>query len=179
MQLTQNFRSEEFDVPEPWPASKASERAQLAQLLQWFRDLFGVPGIITSGWRSPAHNLEIGGATHSEHMDGRAVDIVFRGISDQEATRRLLDAEARGQAPAYGQFITYDLDSHLHISLPRSDGRVNRQKLRCVAPGLYKTIAKASDVPKGIIAAPALWALALVGVALAFFSHAAALAVRG
>jgi hypothetical protein len=35
-----------------------------------------VPGLtVTSGRRSAAHNAEVGGAEHSHHLEGRAVDL--------------------------------------------------------------------------------------------------------
>jgi hypothetical protein len=39
------------------------------------RELFGYPIVITSGFRTPEHNEEIGGTKDSEHIFGRAVDI--------------------------------------------------------------------------------------------------------
>lgn len=35
---------------------------------------------ILSGYRSPAHNKSIGGAKHSQHMEGRAADIQVVGV---------------------------------------------------------------------------------------------------
>lgn len=37
------------------------------------------PLIVSSGYRSPAHNARIGGASNSPHIHGRAVDIVCMG----------------------------------------------------------------------------------------------------
>lgn len=45
------------------------------KVLQPLRDGLGVPIIITSGYRSPALNAAIGGATNSQHMKGEAADI--------------------------------------------------------------------------------------------------------
>ena len=39
------------------------------------RELAGVPFKITSGYRSPQHNLDVGGRVGSSHIKGIAVDI--------------------------------------------------------------------------------------------------------
>lgn len=39
------------------------------------REYFGNPIVITCGYRSPAHNREIGGVPNSAHTKGMAVDI--------------------------------------------------------------------------------------------------------
>ena len=41
----------------------------------------GVPFVVTSGWRSVAHNAAIGGAGDSAHLAGHAVDGYFDGMS--------------------------------------------------------------------------------------------------
>lgn len=39
------------------------------------REFFGYPLVITSGYRDPVHNSDIGGAKTSEHTFGNAADI--------------------------------------------------------------------------------------------------------
>lgn len=39
------------------------------------REIAGVPFVITSGYRCPAHNAEVGGVKQSAHMAGLAADI--------------------------------------------------------------------------------------------------------
>lgn len=46
----------------------------------------GYPAIITSGKRSPEHNVLVGGVPLSRHLTGRAVDIGFLGISPAPLT---------------------------------------------------------------------------------------------
>ena len=41
----------------------------------------GVPFVVTSGWRSVAHNAAVGGAGDSAHLAGHAVDGYFDGMS--------------------------------------------------------------------------------------------------
>lgn len=71
--VSDNFRAGEFatgDEPywfvHPWLISK----------LQRVRDTLGKPIRISSGYRDEAHNTRVGGAKASQHMAGRAADIV-------------------------------------------------------------------------------------------------------
>ena len=48
---------------------------RLPQVLDLVREESGVPMFITSGPRCEAHNMAIGGAKYSEHMDGDGADI--------------------------------------------------------------------------------------------------------
>lgn len=43
------------------------------------REKFNTPMIINSGYRHPAHNSAINGATRSPHIYGRAVDVAVSG----------------------------------------------------------------------------------------------------
>jgi zinc D-Ala-D-Ala carboxypeptidase len=117
MQLTPNFAADEFDVNEPWPLDKQGNRQALADLFQWLRDLCGRPIIITSAFRSPAHNASVGGSSTSQHLTAEAADGTVVGMTNREVARRVLAAKAAGEAPDYGQFIVYDDDGHVHLSL--------------------------------------------------------------
>ena len=45
--------------------------------------------IITSGYRTPTHNKEVGGAKYSYHMRGMAADIRVKGMSPKELANKL------------------------------------------------------------------------------------------
>ena len=47
----------------------------LTVVLQCIREHFGKPVVITSGYRTAAHNAVVGGAKSSQHLLGRAADI--------------------------------------------------------------------------------------------------------
>lgn len=47
----------------------------LPKVCQAIRNAWGRPVYITSGVRSPEHNIEVGGAPNSSHLRGLAVDI--------------------------------------------------------------------------------------------------------
>ncbi len=55
--------------------------AELLVILEDVREHFGKPVIINSGNRCPTHNKNVGGATNSYHVRGRAADIVIKGVS--------------------------------------------------------------------------------------------------
>lgn len=52
--------------------------------LQALRDEIGVPFVIHSAYRSPAHNAAVGGARHSYHMLAEAFDIRMEGHDPHE-----------------------------------------------------------------------------------------------
>lgn len=65
-----------------WDESTRKERANirdLAQRLEVYRQAFGLPIKITSGFRSPALNKAVGGHLNSEHLQGKAADFVIVG----------------------------------------------------------------------------------------------------
>lgn len=54
----------------------------LIDFLEEIRDHFGgKPVNINSGYRCPAHNASVGGASGSRHMEGDATDIWIEGVS--------------------------------------------------------------------------------------------------
>mgnify|MGYP000876251419 CR=1 FL=1 len=54
--------------------------SSLAALLQKIRDHFGRPVVITSGYRTAAHNAAVGGSKSSQHLLGRAADFYVEGV---------------------------------------------------------------------------------------------------
>jgi hypothetical protein len=48
---------------------------QLINVLDWLREIFGVPFIVRSGFRCVEHNRKVGGASKSFHTTGKAADI--------------------------------------------------------------------------------------------------------
>lgn len=56
----------------------------LVQLLQALRDKGGRPLVITSAYRTVAHNTKVGGVANSQHLYGRAADIRMDGIPPQQ-----------------------------------------------------------------------------------------------
>lgn len=150
MRLTANFMASEFDVKEPWPEAKAAQRMQLAKLLQWLRDLAGGPGVITSAYRSPGRNAEVGGTETSQHMKGEAVDVVFSLTGLRALGQRVLDSIAQGSAPAFGQIIFYNDRGHVHVSLPTlgsRNGEVRHSYENASGERVYPMLVTAAELP--------------------------------
>ena len=58
----------------------------LTVVLQCIRDHFGKPVVITSGYRTAAHNAAVGGAKSSQHLLGRAADIRVQGVNVEDVS---------------------------------------------------------------------------------------------
>lgn len=70
------------------------------------RQLFDFPIIITSGYRDPARNIEVGGVKDSAHEAGKAVDI---RCADAELQKRLIWALCVAGFKRIGVY-----DKHIH-----------------------------------------------------------------
>ena len=64
---------------------------ELVGMVQDVRDHFGTTVIITSACRCPKYNKAVGGGDKSQHLLGRAADIVVPGVSPAEVHRYLFD----------------------------------------------------------------------------------------
>ena len=61
----------------------AKVNPRLPQVLDLIRDDTGIPMVITSGPRCVPHNVEIGGAEYSEHIDGEGADVQCSNSRDR------------------------------------------------------------------------------------------------
>ena len=75
--LSANFKVSEFACQDG--SDEILIDLSMVRLLQFVRDGLGVPIIITSGYRTASHNAEVGGASNSQHVQGRAVDFYAAG----------------------------------------------------------------------------------------------------
>jgi len=57
--------------------------------LDWIRDYFGYPIKVTSGLRPEIYNRTIGGAFHSAHITGEAVDFQVAGMKPNAVRAKL------------------------------------------------------------------------------------------
>ena len=53
----------------------------ILNVLQPLRDYIKKPIIVNSGFRSVALNAKVGGVANSQHIEGKAADIVIKGMS--------------------------------------------------------------------------------------------------
>ena len=76
--LSEHFRVREFRSKDGADTILISD--ELVKVLEAIRSYFGKPITITSGYRTPTHNREVGGAKGSQHVKGTAADIKVKGI---------------------------------------------------------------------------------------------------
>lgn len=75
------------------PPSEAVYQAMLriAKGHEWARDKVGKPLISISGYRPPAVNRAVGGATRSRHLVGDAMDVYVQGMTGKQVAAILRD----------------------------------------------------------------------------------------
>lgn len=74
--ISTNFKLSEFQSKDG--ADKVLYSEELLAKLEEARAYGGFTISVNSGYRSPAHNKRVGGATNSNHTKGMAADVVFR-----------------------------------------------------------------------------------------------------
>src|SRR5690606_5920979 len=89
--------------------------------LQALRTRLGKPLLITSAYRSPQHNRAVGGATNSQHLYGKAFDVVMANQSptDFEAAAVQVGFKGIGHYPASNSMHT---DTRASASVVRLKG---------------------------------------------------------
>jgi uncharacterized protein YcbK (DUF882 family) len=87
--------------PEEWRADRA---VQLAEAFEAIRaEAGGFPLLITSAYRTPEWNARVHGVPNSEHVEGRALDIVpIRGVSVQQLFEAAKRVRLRGKTKLAG-----------------------------------------------------------------------------
>lgn len=106
--VSKNFKVKEFackDGSDPIFISP-----DLVEVLQKIRDHFGKAVTINSAYRTPTHNKKEGGATHSQHLYGTAVDIRISGVTPKQVAdyaEKLLSG--RGGIGIYSNFTHVDV----------------------------------------------------------------------
>lgn len=109
--LSPHFSRAEFNQKrDPLPVDQVKVSPELVAKLEKLRQVVGRPIKINSGYRSPEYNKKVGGAKHSQHMDGRAADIIVEGMTAKE-----LEPIARSVGFSFTQ--TYAHLPHLHVDV--------------------------------------------------------------
>ena len=97
------------------PKSVVNQLKKLAAQLEVIRQASGGRSLlITSGYRSPAHNAAVGGASKSQHLYGRAVDFNLAGMSAKNTHKLVSKLINQGKIPdgglgRYSSFTHYDI----------------------------------------------------------------------
>ena len=76
---------------------------QLAAILDALREWAKAPVVVTSGNRCPAYNKKIGGSPTSQHLRGRAADVVVSGKTPAEVANFLETLSPGG----LGRYLTF------------------------------------------------------------------------
>lgn len=110
------FGWDELDPDGLRDQAQADDLVRLAGQLDELRDEAGAIGV-TSGLRDPGHNVAVGGAERSAHLDGRAADI--RSLAGLSAVE-LVDLVVELALPV-DQVIYYDQarGGHVHYGIAR------------------------------------------------------------
>lgn len=90
IQLSKNFNSYEFrcGLGRPCSCQTTLIDKKLVEILQMIRDHWPGHAVhITSGYRCPAYNRSVGGATGSYHSKGMAADITVDGVAPREVAK--------------------------------------------------------------------------------------------
>ena len=122
-QLSEHFILREFIADGDHVAPDAHQLANLKRLcvevLEPMRKKLGRPLRVTSGFRSPAYNTLIGGASGSQHTQGIAADLAF----DSE-TACIVAAAVASTIPACGGIGLYPGRGFIHVDCrPRQSNK--------------------------------------------------------
>jgi len=115
-QLTKDFNVSEFACKDGTsvPAKLLDNVNSLAKNLQQLRDKVGKAIKINSAYRTVTHNKAIGGEVNSQHLLGRAADIVVSGMTPSNVKKQIeeLIKEKKmleGGIGLYNSFVHYDI----------------------------------------------------------------------
>jgi hypothetical protein len=110
---------------------------KLAQnIFEPIRKHFGVPIMISSGYRSKALNTAIGGSLTSQHCTGEAIDIDMDGTANGVTNKMVFDyikANLNFDQLIW-EFGTKDAPDWVHVSF-ETTGKQRKQILRAVKTG--------------------------------------------
>lgn len=108
--LSKNFNKKEFAC-KCCGVSKASKK--LVDGLQELRDLVDRPITIVSGYRCKKHNINVGGATNSQHVLGNAADIKIDDMTIDEIIDAVekIDVFKNGGIGRYRSWVHVDVRS--------------------------------------------------------------------
>ena len=115
MKLTNNFNKAEFDCKCgcEMPKEVLINIQKLANQLQILRNKVGVSVKINSAYRCIKHNKSIGGVSNSQHVLGKASDVVINGFKASKTFDLISDLindgdMLQGGLGAYNSFTHYD-----------------------------------------------------------------------
>lgn len=121
MKLTKNFNLSEFECKGNLEGCycRLSDDVyrnikELAENLQIVRDELQEPIKINSAYRCENHNRKIGGSSKSQHVKGKAADIVVKNLTPDEVANALDNLQQGGFIKS-GGLGRYDTFTHIDI----------------------------------------------------------------
>jgi uncharacterized protein YcbK (DUF882 family) len=97
----------------------------LCETLEVIRAFFGKPVHVNSGYRTPAYNGRLkGAASASQHMQGRAADIVIAGVDPYEVYKGVISLFRAGKLPHLGGLGSYPTFTHVDVRPRPADNHV-------------------------------------------------------
>lgn len=110
---TPHFTWTELGAEKGSPESVREALTQLCvHVLEPLRAALGQALYVSSGYRTPEHNADVGGAKRSQHTLGEAVDVWTKGLSSRALAAKLL-----ASGVPFDQVIWYGGDDeHVHVS---------------------------------------------------------------
>lgn len=106
--LSMNFRVKEFACSDG--SDPIFIDSELVDVLQKIRAHFGKAVTITSAYRTPTHNKNVGGTTYSQHLYGKAADIKVSGVTPEKVV-----AYAEKILPDKGGIGIYNTFTHIDV----------------------------------------------------------------
>ena len=120
----------------PTPEHLENFKKLAENIFEPIRKHFGVPILISSGYRSKALNTAIGGSLTSQHCSGEAIDIDMDGSSNGVTNKMVFDyiKSNLNFDQLIWEFGTKDAPDWVHVSY-ESTGKERKQILRAVKSG--------------------------------------------
>ncbi|MCT4593599.1 MAG: D-Ala-D-Ala carboxypeptidase family metallohydrolase [Anaeromicrobium sp.] len=111
IKLSKNFSISEFVCKEGKKEVLCDYK--LIEKLQKLRDKINKPITINSGYRSKTYNKKVGGSPKSQHLLGKAADIVTKGIDKEKIKEIAIELGFTGIG-LYDIFVHLDVRNNPH-----------------------------------------------------------------
>jgi hypothetical protein len=120
----------------PTPEHIENFKKLAENIFEPIRKHFGVPIMISSGYRSKALNTAIGGSLTSQHCTGEAIDIDMDGTTNGVTNKMVFDyiKDNLSFDQLIFEFGTKDAPDWVHVSF-ETTGKQRKQILRAVKTG--------------------------------------------
>lgn len=140
--LSANFKVKEFACKDG--SDSIIIDSDLVVVLQKIRDHFGKAVTINSAYRNAAYNKKVGGASKSQHVYGKAADIVVSGVSPEKVAQY-----AEYLMPKKGGIGLYPSFTHVDVRANRSRWKNNGKEVTVSGFPGYKEPATSKKLETG------------------------------